>query len=232
MQMSTDSLTFASRPANGRRNRDRELIGFIARFGVVEIAQVMAALGVGRTAAYRRVAACIEAGLLERLALLRAEPTLLRVTREGLRYAGLGALPLALVSPGGADHYLRATATALALIAEFESESVVGERELALLERIEERPLASARLTAHGREGLHRPDLAVFAKSGVVAIEVELSPKAPRRLEQITRAWRRASHVAEVRYYCAPGATRRGLERAIAKTHAEQKVRIFEAVPR
>jgi hypothetical protein len=38
--------------------------------------------------------------------------------------------------------------------------------------------------------------------------------------------------VGEVHYHCAPGPTRRGLERAIVKTHAEQKVRIFEGAPR
>jgi hypothetical protein len=232
MQTTINSFALGTQTLTGRRNRDRELIGFIARHGVVEIAHVMAAMGVGKTAAYRRVAACIEAGLLERLALLRAEPTLLRATREGLRYVGLAALPLALVSPGAADHFLRCTATALALITEFDSESVIGERELALLERIEQRPLASARLVAHGREGLHRPDLAVFTPDATIAIEVELSAKAPRRLEAIVRAWRRATWIEEVRYYCAPGATRRGLERAIEKTRAEQKVHLFEAPPR
>ena len=45
----------------------------------------MAALGVRRAQAYRRVAACIERGLLERLDLLTDEPSLLRATREGLR---------------------------------------------------------------------------------------------------------------------------------------------------
>jgi hypothetical protein len=118
------------------------------------------------------------------------------------------------------------------LAAEFGAEALLSERELLLLERIEGRPIASARFTAHGREALHRPDLVVFADSGVIAIEVELSPKAPRRLEAILRAWRRATHLAAVRYYCAPGSTRRGLERAIEKTHAEQKVHLFEAPPR
>jgi hypothetical protein len=35
--------------------------------------------------------ACIERGLLERLDLLTDEPSLLRATRDGLRYAGLGS---------------------------------------------------------------------------------------------------------------------------------------------
>ncbi len=48
-------------------DKDRELVRPIARFGAVAVEHVMAASGVGRTATYRRVAACIERGLLERL---------------------------------------------------------------------------------------------------------------------------------------------------------------------
>lgn len=83
--------------------RDRELVRFVGRHGAVAMDHVMAAMGVGRTAAYRRVAASVERGLLDRLDLLRGEPSLLRATGDGLRYAGLG-LPVAAVSPGSVDH--------------------------------------------------------------------------------------------------------------------------------
>jgi hypothetical protein len=73
------------------RDRDQELLRLVGRHGVMTVEQVMRAMGVGRTATYRRVAACVEGGLLERLELLRSEPSLLRATREGLRYAGLGS---------------------------------------------------------------------------------------------------------------------------------------------
>gem|GEM_PF-4241039 len=55
--------------------------------------------------------------------------------------------------------------------------------------------------------------------------------QGPRRLDSIVRAWRRARHVEEVRYYCPPGVVRRGVERAIERTHAGEKVRI-EELPR
>ena len=220
-------------PAGAPRGRDRELVGFVGRHGVVAIEHVMAALGVGQAAAYRRVAACIERGLLERLDLLRREPSLLRATRAGLRYAGLG-LPLAVISPGAVDHWLRCATTAQLLAAEFGPERILPERELRLMERLEGRPIASAKLgeLPSGHPRLHRPDLAIFAEHGVVAVEVELTPKAPRRLLSIIRAWRGAEWVAEVRYYCAAGPTRRGVELAVAKTYASEGVRLFEAVPR
>ena len=213
--------------------RDRELVRFVGRHGAVAIEHVMAAMGVGRTAAYRRVAACVERGLLERLDLLRAEPSLLRATREGLRYAGLG-MSVAVVSPGSVGHWLRCASTALLLGEEFGPERILTERELRLHERIEGRPIASAKVgeLPGGAPRLHRPDLAVLTDERPIAVEVELTPKAPHRLEQLIRAWRRASWIAEVRYLCAPGATRRAVERAVEKTRAEGRVRIEEVVSR
>ena len=220
--------------ASGRaRTRDQDLVRFVGRHGVVTITHVMEAMGVGRTAAYRRVAACVEGGLLERIELLRSEPSILRATRDGLRYAGLG-LPVAAVSPGEVPHSLRCASVALCLVRRFGHRRVLTERELALAERIEGQPIASAEVGAlpNGNPRLHRPDLAVLAKSGTIAVEVELSPKAPRRLEALLRAWRRASWVAEVHYYCRPGPTQRGVERALAKTRTEDKIAVIAGVPR
>jgi hypothetical protein len=213
--------------------RDRELVRFVGVHGAVAMEHVMAALGVGRTAAYRRVAACIEAGLLERVDLLREEPSLLRATRAGLRYAGLG-LGVAVVSPGSVDHWLRCATTALELGDEFGSGRVLSERELWLCERIEGRPLVSAQVgeLPSGAPRLHRPDLALITAELPIAVEVELTPKAPRRLEGLIRSWRRAGWVGEVRYYCEPGPTRRAVERAIEKTHAQERIRVLEVVAR
>jgi hypothetical protein len=137
----------------------------VGRLGVVSMAHVMEELGVGQTAAYRRVASCIEAGLLERLEGLRGEPNLLRATRPGLRYAGLG-LPPALVSPGAVDHWLRCATTAHLLGEEFGRGRIWTEREIVLAERHEGRPIASARIgeLPGGRPRLHRPDLVILSE--------------------------------------------------------------------
>ncbi len=222
-----------AKPMARGRCRDRELMRYVGRHGVVAIEHVMAAMGVGRTATYNRVAVCIEAGLLERLDLLRSEPRLLRATRDGLRYAGLG-LPVAVPSPGSADHWLRCATTAQLLGEEFGVERIITERELVLAEQIEEAPIASAKVGEwlDGSPRLHRPDLAILADQGPIAIEVELSAKSPRRLKTVIKAWRRASWVGEVRYYCEPGATRRAVERAVREMRAEERVHLFEAVPK
>ena len=166
----------------------------------------------------------MEAGLLERLDLLRSEPGLLRATRDGLRYAGLG-LPVAVVSPGAVDHWLRCTTTAQLVGNHYGHERVLTERELVLAEKIEGHPIASAEV---GESLWAPPCIAPTSRSstdeGTIAIEVELTPKSPRRLQGLIRAWRRtiARHVvAEVHYHCAPGQTRRAVERAAAKVKAQ-----------
>jgi hypothetical protein len=222
------------RQGGERLSRDQELVRFVGRHGAVALEHVMTELGVGRTAAYRRIAACEERGFVQRLRLLREEPNVLRATRAGLRFAGLG-LRVAVVSPASVNHWLRCASMAQHLALEFGAERILTERELRFAEQIEGQPIASAKLGERpdGRPRLHRPDLAALCEEGrVIAFEVELTPKAPQRLEQLIRAWRRASWVAEVRYYCAPGKTRRGVERAIANTHSQGRVHAMEVLPR
>ena len=228
-----EPVAFPTPPIAPRGNRDREAVHFVGRHGLVRIEHAMAAMGAGRTVTYGRVAACVQAGLLERVELLRCEPGLLRATRDGLRYAGLG-LPLAVVSPGSIDHWLRCASAAQVLGREFGAEAILTERELALAEQIEGRPIASAKVGEQpsGAAQLHRPDLAVLAGERVIAVEVELTPKSLRRLEAIIRAWRLADWVTEVRYYCAAGAARRAVERAVARLYASERIGVYEAVPR
>jgi hypothetical protein len=217
------------------QSRDEELVRFVGRHGLVAMRHVMAALGVGRTAAYRRVSACVEGGLLERLYILRSEAGLLRATRAGLSYAGLG-LPLASVSPGNVDHLLRCTTVAQRAEARYGADRVLSERELRLAEQVEGRRIASAELGEDTRgPRMHRADLAVFAESGPAAIEIELTPKSAARLRQLMRAWRWGvahGEIKEVHYLCAPGRTRSAVERAVEYVQADGLIVVGEAPSR
>lgn len=222
---------------SGRRDRDLELVDYVGRLGLVRIGHVMVAMGAGRTVTYDRVAACVEAGLLERVELVRSEPGLIQATRDGLRYAGLG-LPVAKITPGLVDHWLRCATTAHVLGERFGHDKVMTEREIRFTEQLEERMIASAEVGTlpNGAPKKHRSDLAVLTDSGTIAYEVELTPKTPHRLKAIMRGWRRAvgnrSNLAAVHYLCEPGQTRRGVERAIAKVHAQEVIAVSAAVPR
>lgn len=216
-------VTLDQAPVYG--GRDQEMVATLARHGLLTTPLLMAAMRTGRTVTYRRFARCEAAGLVERVAV-PVVGTLLRATREGRRYVGLGSLPPAPVRPGGVAHDLRCAELAITIERECgEGARLLTERELMLAERVEGRPIASVPITVRGREGLHRPDLAILGAGGVSAVEVELSAKAPRRLEAIMRAWRRASYIAEVRYLCGSAGVRRAVERAVVATYAE-KVRV------
>lgn len=212
--------------------RDEALVRFLGRHGIATVAQVMREFAIGRTAAYRLAAACRDRGLIERDDSLRREPSVLYATREGLRWTGL-SYPVAKLSPSLIRHGLRCTSMAQELRREFAA-GVHTERDLIWAERQAGRPIASAKLGTRpdGGPRLHRPDLAILTESGVIAVEVELSAKAPRRLEGIVRGWRRSPLVSEVRYYCEPGATRRAVERAVIATRSQERVRVFEVVAR
>jgi hypothetical protein len=114
---------------------------------------------------------------------------------------------------------------------------VVGERELRREEREHGAELGSARLRPgpDGTRQIHRPDLVLWPDlEGLpVAVEVELSVKAPRRLADICRAWARCRCVAGVLYLVAPQ-VRCALERAIAEAQAGERIVVvaLDSLPR
>ena len=55
-----------SKAAVSNACRDRELLRYVGRQGIVTVEHVMRAMGAGRSVTYDRVARCREAGLLER----------------------------------------------------------------------------------------------------------------------------------------------------------------------
>lgn len=222
-----DSREPGALPLWGPAARDREIVRWIGRLGAVSIDQVRERFGLRRTVAYRRIAACVEGGLLDRCQLLQGEPSLLRASARGLRYGGL-SLPVARVNPELSRHWLACGWVAVRAGGEA-GEEIVSEREIRQLERTERRPLASATVGERpdGSLRLHRPDLALVGAARVVAIEVELTGKAPQRLEAIVRGWCRARCVDLIRYYAPAGAVTAGLRRAIERAHGEDRVEIL-----
>ena len=184
----------------------------------------------GRTVAYRRTAALIDRSLLERVKPLYRAPALLRATAAGVQLTG-SSYPVCSVSAGSVPHWIACVDVALALEREtkgFRQATVVSEREIRWAERQAQGPIASARIDqqAEGHRGLHRPDLAVVHPDRVVAVEVELTAKGRARLETIIRAWRRARWIDSVRYYAPPGAVMSGLEAAVARLRAGERVEL------
>jgi hypothetical protein len=118
---------------------------------------------------------------------------------------------------------------AVALEFGYPDHRVMGERELRWAERERGGLVASARLGGGGPglPMLHRPDLVLCPTSSdrgrPVAVEVELTVKAPRRLAEICRAWARARHVDGV-LYLAPADVEAALGRAIERVQAADRI--------
>ena len=212
-----------------RQSREREIVSWIARIGAVDLGHVRRRWAVGRSVGYGLIRRLVEAGLLERVPTLPGDPTLIRATEQGIRYVRLG-LATAKVAPGQVDHWIACADVALWAEEQWGRGSVVSERELRFEELATGKPIGSAVVgdLPGGRPMMHRPDLLVTDNGSSIAIEVELTPKAPRRLEHLVRCWRRARHLDRVLYVVPAGPTQRALERAIAATHAEERVFVRE----
>jgi hypothetical protein len=223
----------AQEPA-GSRSRDRELVRLVGRHGAMTVDQLQRAMRCGRTTTYRRIARCVERGYVQRILIPGFPLPILHATREGLRYAGLG-LPVAAISPASITHMLRCTGVAVGIEKKAGPEAVLTEREILLEEQIEGKPVASVTLGSQEKARRHRADLAFESENGgLVAVEVELTPKSPARLRGIIKAWARAvvaKELAEVHYLCEPGQTHRAVKRAVTSAEALSRITVVEGTP-
>jgi hypothetical protein len=176
-----------------------------------------------------RLVALVRAGLVSREQLLAGAPALYTVTRAGLRATGMRGFEASRVSVAGAPHAIACAAAAAALERAYPDHRVMGERELRLQERETGAQLASAFLRdgPEGKPLLHRPDLVLWPQDVQerlpVAVEVELTIKAPQRLLEICRAWARCRCVAGTLYLAAAD-VQRPLARAIARAQGGDRI--------
>jgi hypothetical protein len=204
------------------------ILDWIARIGAAAAADVAARFALSPAQARARLQAAQRAGVIEAVQLLHGQPALYVATLTGLRAVGLSDLRPCRVSPGGFTHLREVARAAVALERAHPELAVVGERELRRWESDSGRRLASADL-GRGPDGLtarHRPDLVLWPAAEIgqpgprsVAIEVELTVKAPRRLAVIIRGWARTRLVGAVVYYATPGAAR-AVTRAVEEQQA------------
>jgi hypothetical protein len=175
------------------------------------------------------LAVAVREGQLVRERPLVAQPALYVLTPAGLRASGLAGAGPSRVTASNATHLIACTRVAATLSRSYADHTLMGERELRHAERAAAAPIASAVLgrAPGGGPLLHRPDLVLSPREpergGAVAVEVELTIKAPRRLTEICRAWARCRHVAGV-LYIAPPDVQRALDRAIEAAGAAKSV--------
>jgi hypothetical protein len=232
-----------SKPANklAPTPERKAIMQWTARMGAITDEALADRLDVSVNSARGRLQVLQRAGWLSRKRPLAQQPALYTATRVGLRIAALQGLDPCRVSASNANHLIVCAWVAAALERCYPDHAVLGERELRRDERERGIPLASARLgiSPDGGPLLHRPDLVLWPEAPEgedrlpVAVEVELTVKAPQRLVEICRAWARCRCVAGV-IYLAPPEVRRALDRAIAQAQAGERVAVLglDAVPR
>jgi hypothetical protein len=205
------------------------LMQWTARMGAVTAEALAISQNLTTASARGRLQAAVRAGLLTCRRVLAERPALYVLTRTGMSRCGLRGLDLCRVSATNAGHLIACAAVAAILERCYPNHRVLGEREL----RRDERELGVLLASVHvgvgsrGEPLLHRPDLVLWSDGSTVglpvAVEVELTIKAPRRLTDICRAWARCRAVAGVLYIAAPE-VERALERAIARAHAHERI--------
>jgi hypothetical protein len=167
------------------------------------------------------------AGVLARSRPLHGRPALFASTPRGLRAVDATALGAGRVSAANAGHLIAVAAAAAVLEHRYPDHRVQGERGLRRDERAAGTALASARLGtgADGGPALHRADLVLWPPDDgwPVAVEIELTVKAPARLRAICLAWARCTLVQAVVYY-APPDVERAVIRAVAAARAAERV--------
>jgi hypothetical protein len=207
------------------------IIQWTARMGAVTAEALACREGTSVASARSRLVAAERGGLVSRRRPLAGHPALYTITRAGLRGSGLQGFEPCRVSSSTALHMIVCAGVAVALEFAYPDHHVMGERELRRAETERGGLLASARLGGgpSGDPLLHRPDLVLWSTNSdrgrPVAVEVELTVKAPRRLAEICRAWARARHVAGVLYIATPS-VERALERAIERVQAAERIAV------
>jgi hypothetical protein len=219
--------------AGGKRtdrlsSRDVEVLGFIARFGLVPREAVATWAATARSVTLARERRLRRAGLIEVGSAFWDAERLIVPTAAGLRLSGYRHLGAARTSPASATH--EASVARLAAQMERAGARLLSEREVLACERAEGRRVYSLKI--EGGRRLHRCDLIAAGADGgpPAAIEVELSVKGPERLDLILRSWRRA--VAEGRFrgvvYRCSGRSLGGVRRAVERTATAGFVRVEE----
>ncbi len=189
--------------------RDREILGWVGRYGMVTAEQVAAKFfdrgkgEVGQRAAYRRLAVLEKLGLVrrDRTPFWRA-PNVLRVTSAGAEVGELGVRPARYVE-GEIRHSVAVVDLAEDLLLANQGSTLRTEREIRT-ERWHSRQDAGTR----GGKG-RVPDAELTLESGrVVGVELDLTPKRTKDFERILRAYKQEKF-DEIWWYVVPGAVGR-----------------------
>lgn len=171
--------------------RDLRFCRWLNGWGGVTVALAAIWLGVGFSTAARRIRKLVDAGFLKRITVAGISEPVIVLTEEGRHVAGDPLIPLAGIRVSTWEHDRQMCGLEPRILRRFPNSVVHPERRI-----------RSNRALAGVPAG-HLPDAEVErAEGGPIALELELSQKAPRRIQAIVDGYA-TSHYAEV-YYLVP----------------------------
>lgn len=220
--------------------RDLQMLRFIARYRYVTYPQLVQRFGIPIASLRRRMPKLQREGLVTSVRGGPTTYTLWRVTEEGAAIAGLLIDPPRKIAWSHVAHTLGLAD--LGIQFEEAGELVVTEAEI----RASDTRAASGRMEkvhaqghraitgapvfavgASGRDGLHVPDMVLAREENPrfrgqpqsLAIELELTRKAPARIRQVLLAYRKAPNIGAVVYFTLDHLVRNLIEKCAADTH-------------
>lgn len=165
--------------------RDREILAWIGRHGVVTAEQVQHRFFAGERATYRRIQAVRTLGLVRRDATFYKQPYVLRLTTAGARVADVGVGPAQLIL-ASVSHSLGLVDLTECLVAQHPGATLITEREFRA------RQLRALREGTSERCARIPDGVLVLApdEGGMrVAIELDLTPKRAYGITRVIEAY-------------------------------------------
>jgi len=226
-------------PAPVLMERDREIVRWVARHGVVTPELIGRRFfwrpdrkDYGKWAAYRRIRALEVLGLVIRNKPYANKEEVIRVTREGARLADVGLRPAPLVL-SQLDHTIAVVGLTEFLLAKHKGAELVTERELRATRYREMREGKRSASKGRAADALLRIPTKGAGAQGIktVAIELDLSRKDRREQERIVRAYYQERDVSEVWWFVRP--TRVDATKAVVRSlRADDRFKVFTYGPR
>jgi hypothetical protein len=204
--------------------RDIEALAWLARQRVATAMQVARLFELDLSKAYKRLRAMEARRLVRHERVFHLQPGVYLATASGIACAGV-ELPAPKLDIRTLQHDLIVTEVCVSYLRR--GVVVTTEREMRSVDSRAEQPQYAARLVGEGARGrLHFADLLAHKAGGPRAIEVELTPKRRRRLDQIIGAYVCARHLAGVVYYVRTRQVERLVREAAARAHAAELVEV------
>ena len=197
--------------------RDEELVRWVARHGLVSADQAGRRFFPSMWAAWRRLRRLEAGGLLRREPAFRDMPFVVRVTGAGARLAACDVLP-ARLDAGLLRHALALVDLSEDLLADTPGAEWITEREL------RRDLMRAARADPEERQRRTPDGVLVLPDGRRVAVELDLTPKRTRKLEQLADAYALDSTVDCVWWFLPSAASAARMRELVAERGLEHLI--------